>query len=224
VKPLYKYHAYSKFSLTALANKQVWVPKPGTFNDPYDCYATIFQVQTLLRRGNVGALGKRNIGALQRGIKGEDLDADQTTWVRDMGVYCMSACPENRLMWAHYADKFSGFCLEYAFDEATFDDLIKVNYEHPTPSIQQEHNQDSLIRKVSEFKAKDWEYENEFRWVQTEGGRYYDRPAPITAVIFGPRCHPIHRDILKKKLLGPDVEPREVLMDGFELNVEACAT
>ena len=80
-----------------------------------------------------------------------------------------------------------------------------------------------MIKQVAEFKAKEWEYENEFRWVKREGDKYYDRPAPITAVIFGPKCDPIHRDTLEQ-LISSDVERREVLMDGFELKVKFCAT
>jgi len=37
VKYLYKYCAYNTNSLSILINKKIWVAKPESFNDPFDC-------------------------------------------------------------------------------------------------------------------------------------------------------------------------------------------
>ncbi len=37
VKHLYKYYAYNENSLAVLINKKIWVAKPESFNDPFDC-------------------------------------------------------------------------------------------------------------------------------------------------------------------------------------------
>ena len=211
---LYKYHAVNKNSLSSLARRRVWVPKPGTFNDPYDCAATMFQMRTVAEPVLFRSDDSNVIAALLgAGIIDGLTTKEQEDWIENMGVYSMSKRKKNRLMWAHYADQFRGFCLEYTFDDSSYANLIKVDYVavDQTPAIDDSHNSMALIQGAARQKVRDWKYEKEYRWVVEYGDRYYDRPVPITGVIFGSHCNP--EDITTiKELLGAAVNVRYVNM------------
>ena len=225
---LYKYHAVNKDSLSALVRKKVWVPKPRTFNDPFDCAATVFQIDSasghiLFKSGDSNA-----IATLAAGIITGPTTKEQKEWLTRMGVYSLSARNDSRLMWAHYADQFRGYCLEFAFDDSSFADLVSVDYDpnNENPTIDGTEDPMSLIKGVARQKAYDWKYEEEYRWVVQDGDRYYERPAPITGVILGSRCKPEDKTTIKE-LLGPEVHHRHVIMVpksfNFTIEDDLCA-
>ena len=45
------------------------------------------------------------------------LSSNYETIAKTFGVRCFSASKDSRLMWAHYADNYRGFCAEYDFNE-----------------------------------------------------------------------------------------------------------
>jgi len=74
------------------------------------------------------------------------------------------------LMWAHYADKFAGICIEY--DDELFEDLKqqngffaygKVKYSISPPVLTDLFNYKVIIEKILFHKQKEWFYENEYR-------------------------------------------------------------
>lgn len=54
---LYKYRTYNSYSLACLANQTIWLAKPKSFNDPFDCAITLHQshgIKVRLESGEVG--------------------------------------------------------------------------------------------------------------------------------------------------------------------------
>lgn len=88
---------------------------------------------------------------------------------RSIGVLCLTASPDNLLMWAHYADEHRGFLIEFESDSPFFDQrsghsdyrfLQRVQYHAQRPRF--------VLKDVdgSEMfltKSIDWEYEQEWR-------------------------------------------------------------
>ena len=153
------------------------------------------------------------------------LSPAQKEWVDEMGVYCLCRKKNNPLMWGHYADHFRGFCIEYTFDDAKLDKLVKVRYpkSNRRPTGNWPDDQLEFIKEAARYKAKDWCYEHEYRLVFKCGEQYYDLPAEaeMTGIIFGLHCESDDRTTIME-LLGPDAQPRHLKMipNTFDLKIE----
>jgi len=102
---------------------------------------------------------------------------------RSAYIYCFSAASVNSniLMWSHYGRGHAGVALEFDFEPAQFNNrLLKVTY--PKKNIRggvfspkdlidlltnssSKMTQEWFFRKTSFIKHKDWEYEQEWRFI-----------------------------------------------------------
>lgn len=88
-------------------------------------------------------------------------------------ICALSENNESSAMWAHYADKFRGFCIEYNFDEIRWQplwcSLQPVIYQDDIPDFSLYFRNDiktfnNLISTyASMIKGTDWQYEKEWR-------------------------------------------------------------
>lgn len=114
---------------------------------------------------------------------------------KTFGVSCFTERPDNMLMWAHYADKHTGICVEYNFGKLFSGSpsslLFPVNYTKCRPIIPLEKiidftegnmtvNKENLNLILSDImesliaKSDIWQYEKEWRLIQNiknEGDR-----------------------------------------------------
>lgn len=119
--------------------------------------------------------------------------------LKDFRVLCLSEDLYSPQMWAHYADNFKGFCIEYDFNQKIIeksDDLINlypVFYSKNLPDLS-----DSLISYdegkdyvdlnfifVSLIKESDWNYEKEWRYVCHKNNGDYIKLPSIKNVYLG---------------------------------------
>lgn len=104
---------------------------------------------------------------------------------------------DNLLMWSHYADEHKGFCIEY--DISDFRTCLDFrNRLYPviyTSELFKPQNYDfkkdefwALELIASLFKAVEWSYEKEFRYIEPGGidNDFYKMPKP-SAIYFGSR-------------------------------------
>ena len=101
---------------------------------------------------------------------------------------CFSEINDSLLMWSHYADNGKGICVEYCLNNIDISYLFPVfySYEMYEFSIKDLH---TLVRNL--IKAKDWEYEQEWRIVyltdkMKQNNHYVKIPTP-TRIFLGPR-------------------------------------
>lgn len=135
ITSLFKYRSVTDFSLDALERGQIWVSKPGAFNDPFDCsldYNKVVSVDTinaflnnLSADPNVSAEEIKEVrdslldvdGKVKKGVAENKMLVDAfDTFQREVteyGVLSLTENCENILMWSHYADNHKGFCLEF---------------------------------------------------------------------------------------------------------------
>lgn len=139
----------------------------------------------------------------------QDLDAQ----LNSVGIFSMSDCPDNELMWAHYAGNHEGVCLGFsAAAGSVLADPLRcrpVEYRSEVPKVPEEGlttqlqiklgaNGKPISRMLVAFsdptfqaaittKSLSWAYEREWRYIEPMGGEY-TWPGPLTEITFGLRC------------------------------------
>ena len=135
--------------------------------------------------------------------------------VERRGLYCLSAVPNNILMWAHYANAHHGFCLQF-LNEQSQRFRVKSNPEErgETPKLldpapvrySKQYPVVNFIRgnrmtvglRTCFTKAKQWKYEQEWRIVDINGpGPHQFPPQCLTGVIFGCRMSEKHKELIR---------------------------
>jgi hypothetical protein len=98
-------------------------------------------------------------------------------------------------MWSHYADQHKGLCIGYSIPERAASALHKLTYggsrliEASTVKAMLNGDKDAqkkVDHAVLSRKAKDWDYEKEWRLVGSRG--LVDSPLELEEVVFGMRC------------------------------------
>lgn len=127
-----------------------------------------------------------------------------------LGVLCFSKNPENILMWSHYANNHKG--IVYEFKPSLFTDKrtssftafpYKVNYpkdksyEPLSYTLTGDAKKEQFAYELL-TKAKDWEYEEEYRMIDFEnsGNKTFKKDSLIS-IIFGVRTSDVEIDIMK---------------------------
>lgn len=113
------------------------------------------------------------------------------------GVCCFSEEYNNPLLWSHYGEQHKGFCVGYSLDRNPKPIINKVVYGgvrtvKTSLIVQAVLNQDEKAQKklngnVLLRKAKPWDYEKEWRIIESVG--LQDSPLKLEEVIFGLRCN-----------------------------------
>lgn len=178
-----------------------------SFNDPFDCvvpnFLQRFVEEKVKRKCPYAAqTGKdEKISALMSVESLEDMRRNLQQHVDRVGIVCFSTVRDDILMWAHYADKHRGLCLE--FDGSAncqfFGDARPVEYEDYTP-IPLGKDIKSQLERIILTKSKHWSYEREYRIVQAgKACSSLDYPVELlTGVIFGCNMPDTVRKSVKK--------------------------
>jgi len=188
---LYKYRDFSNISHRDLITKQeIYLSEPNSFNDPFDCkIPTRWDLMTQddfdERNEKLIDIGK-NIcfhNNEERKRFSKHLQDNGALWSREnlkkpgkdyfdnisalSGVISLTSKPDNILMWSHYSNSHSGFCI--GFDSNVllqlncFDFIGKVSYSKLYPIINGAFDLDLRYFLEMFSKSSDWEYEDEYR-------------------------------------------------------------
>lgn len=88
----------------------------------------------------------------------------------EVAIACFSEVNNSKLMWAHYANSYSGFCIEYDFTKSG-----NVNFQRGIGKVIYSDSRDkgeviddnySYTIKALATKEKSWSYEQEWRYTQ----------------------------------------------------------
>lgn len=218
---------------------EIWYPKPGKLNDPYECYvdfdiALKFGIQDMLVdgfedvvEGEMEALGTEQgpqflltnnenapvslntLGAAFAGCSA----ALFSSAVLDVGILSLSTDPFDLKMWAHYGGNSTGVCLEF---ERNKDNILgsaktnRVNYVKKR-LILDHNNRQKCIDKIITTKSIAWKYEKEWRVCETEGDKAYPFPGKIKRILFGLSCAD-ETISLTKNIFGSNVRYENILL------------
>lgn len=208
-KKLYKYESVSIQSLKNLNSQTIYFSAPAAFNDPYDSAIkaklkepTLEELEKLksiylkkeaspeiLRK--LAAIPALELRSILMGAAKEANKSIIDKFMVDKGVSCFSEVKDELLMWAHYSDKYTGFCLEFDTKNEIFQKAKKVNYSSSIPKLnmlrtygQRERND---IVDLFCTKSNFWRYEREWRCINQKANTTYTYPMEaLTGIYFGP--------------------------------------
>jgi len=109
-----------------------------------------------------------------------------------------SNLPNNILMWAHYADKHSGYCLTFDVKKLkgsnSWVGLYEVDCNSESRPLLQLTPQEEIAKKILLKKSPHWKYEEEVRLIYFKSGEYFDfQPKSLTGIVFGAKMSPIYQ-------------------------------
>jgi DUF2971 family protein len=215
---LYKYQSLSAHSLAGLVNETVWLSKPTSFNDPFDCAITLDRqkhkesvlhaVSVALERSDTQGLNVEKLRTLWPGDEEafEKYREQMLGLVQNMGVCSFSAVGDHLLMWSHYANHHRGFCVEYDSREGTKLRTLAhpVRYQDEAPSLAASdfapEKNGNALDIMGLTKATCWAYEQEWRVMMTEGNKPFQAPSEVISVVFGARMPETERIMIAHAL------------------------
>ena len=212
LRKLYRYRTMESQELEGIfTERKIFLPTPFDFNDPFECRPKLTVYKSGLKRElwirervrfNIPSKKDRKIVKKEydRKLKSspEIIDNAYEEFLKVTGIYCISELNDDILMWSHYTLGHRGLCLEFdAFKDAAinkailFGRALKVKYSkeiRPTVNVM-ELGEPEEYQKALLTKSSHWDYEKEWRIIQTEpeggpGVRYFP-PKILTGVIFG---------------------------------------
>jgi len=194
---VYKYRDWKNdFHKRLLVNNEIYLSSPKDFNDPFDCRITenynLFTpeeeenyINELLISGfpKTEAEGLDFISVVKR-VENllRDKERLQATIESERGYYqdhcyAIFSCSKlwnNILMWSHYSQQHTGFCVGFFKDKLlnsglfgkVGDVVYRTDYPEIKPRVAQKDKQ-MMINSFLEThsKAKNWEYEKEVRFM-----------------------------------------------------------
>lgn len=203
---LYKYRTIES-GIKILENPALFFPSYNVLNDPFECFASITANATteqwykyLIRQGldplvalpkaaQIASEPQRQIEIVNRSIENTKLK---------LGILCLSSSPLIPSMWEHYADHYTGVCIEFDItkDPRAFLFPKKVDYSDEFKQFNYIESQitdsGTIVADPLFHKTNDWIYEKEYRVVKLDKANKLISIAPesISSVIFGKDSDP----------------------------------
>lgn len=202
---------------------------------------TINKIKTLAKLGN------QEIHIDQEIEKAQEKISESIKFIKDkineiFGISCFAERNDNILMWSHYADKHTGFCVEYDFSKMQSQEaklmLFPVIYSKKRPLLPMSMFDFSDINNVRVadgplpyadiaesllIKSDIWQYEEEWRIIHTLNHLDEQRLCEniITGVYLGANIDPENEKTIRDKAAhkGVYVKKMRLLEDKYELEV-----
>lgn len=170
-----------------------------------------------------------------------------TEFISKLTVSCFSVSGwNNPLMWSHYANSYSGICIEYDFSK--IDNFIgfikKINYTEVRPTISLRdlgivgfhlkanaedetkvmQNNPNILEIFKYLLVKDscWNYEKEWRIINVENESYMSRLIEmqyIKSITFGVNIHPLCKKLLLDVCGDKGIECYDLVLNQEDFNI-----
>lgn len=211
--------------LSNLFERQGWLSSRAEFNDPFDSHINLLKPSVRELRSLYTQLSGKN----KRLVKSWYADGHLTEtfhheWVvrtqsfsemiDTYPMYCFAKEPNNNILWSHYSNNHSGFCIE--FEHPAFE-YCEVKYQQKLPEVSgieflkvefdMPSNIGELILSGLSTKLDHWQVEQELRHFSKsrlkkhQKGILIDYPeGSITGIIFGEKTEPEYRKFIMKNI------------------------
>lgn len=196
--------------LDGVENNYFWGSNFETLNDP--CENIVISDKFLCQTKSLGFLLSNRRKDTLKNLYGAFESLLSVN--KRIGIYSLSKSYLDELLWAHYANSHKGFCLEYDSDlllrsfktERVYS--FSVSYKNKPPEItiaDMPIKNDGLIFKMTGFKSKRWEYEQEFRIITDNSGKQSYDCQSLKAIYFGLRMEESQKMEMMKKLCDREI-------------------
>lgn len=218
----YQFQPASLTRLTKISRNKLWMSDPSKFNDPLDLrlqlkdlsYRGPFDDEFRLRKA-MRVLIEDNPDVARHWFYNSKLLNELTLWIEgthqtselivqiklrmnEFGIACFTPIWNNTLMWSHYAESHTGYCIEYTVDEMTLNlpgttASYNVQYVSKLPELclsEALFSPHQTLGRMLATKHIEWAYEKEWRIAHLEGNSMMIDMPPgikISALIAGQR-------------------------------------
>lgn len=194
-------------AINGLKDNYYWAPTIESLNDPFE---TMVGTESFLKK--VSWFG-RLFNASERDVEGlGDALLGFTNRRHRVGIFALSKTVLNELLWAHYGDSHSGFCIEYDMDVLLRKRghhgryQIDVSYAKGPASVSIRdpfiNDDQKIFQKVFGVKSIAWKYEEEVRIVSDNSGKVYYGFEGVKSIYFGLRMPEESKKRLMEVLKG----------------------
>ncbi len=237
-KYLYKYRRWDddekhQHQKTVITEKKIYFTSADKFNDPFDCNIPL-RYDLLLEEDQLSVI-KRYILEIQPNINPTELNTlaekghekgylnSQENIERALkklrnviGIFTATKTYKNILMWSHYANSHSGYCVGFNLPKLllffkklkndrriTITEPVKVVYKNKYPIyLPNVSDDDDSYIKPFVTKSKLWKYEDEYRIFRSGLANFSLQldEGIISKVILGSMMESKHREEIKLEL------------------------
>ena len=219
---VYKYRGGSaeifERDLDSLEKNYYWSANLESLNDTQE---NMISADKFVKQSNVLSrfFGKKSKDALVNVHEALDVFLSHK---KRVGIYSLSKTFSDELLWGHYANSHTGFCIEYELNNLLDNHVHENRYSFPVlynlnPSeidlkdVSSASKNNILIQKAFGCKSKKWEYEKEYRIVNDDFGKHsYDFTA-VKAIYFGLRMSASQKDEIIKRLKGRGIKYYQIV-------------
>lgn len=169
---LYKYRTVNENGLRIISHNEVFYASPSMFNDPYELEFNVSIKQKPNSTANRVAIESLR-PKIEANIKG--------AFHKTIGFLSLSALNNQILMWSHYSNKHTGFCVGINPSALTFENLKPITYSKHLYSVKCQLDEkeegvkvpienDQYLIGICNTKYDCWKYEEEWRDVKRVSG------------------------------------------------------
>ena len=196
---LWKYMSNFEFLLDILENKRLYLANINKMNDPLEYYIPLrfsdTDVKNILDIKGVNYSFEKNmeysLGSFPLNIsdflfaKKNYENKELTNYLKTVKYYTvakkhienakicsLSNSKNHPLMWSHYANGHTGYCVEISIDPGRVEKVKYENFKERGAELSNNYKRDTL--KCLKHKHESWAYEEEYRIISFNKNQYFD--------------------------------------------------
>ncbi len=164
---LYKYKGIQTIedmdrAVDIIKNNRIYIPTRTQLNDPLEC--KYIPQMTFAIAGNWITSSAQRVSYIVESIMDK------------YRILSLSSDGKNLQMWAHYANNYSGICIEFK-NTGEFEQAQSVKYTSEPPDFKtlfelDPPEIDKWVRESYFIKSMGWSYESEYRIIKSESEKY----------------------------------------------------
>lgn len=178
-KSLFRYMRFDEYWKKNIFEGQIFISSANRLNDPFDCMYSIDMDDYVYYRKEIDKISdeEMNFKSIQDLLNNriiKRLMRYMLHFKNHTRVACFSENLYSVLMWSHYADGHSGFCIEYDFNsidelKELISPVVYSNDRYDLSEALANYNHQKMLYNCFFFKSLEWAYEKEWRIVIPEG-------------------------------------------------------
>ncbi|MCC6414170.1 MAG: DUF2971 domain-containing protein [Saprospiraceae bacterium] len=217
---IYRFESFNTLTLKNLVKSCIYFGSPKSFNDPYDCainasihpisIGEVMQIKNSWlsdpkvpehHKNEIVSYNNEELIGIFTQIANNVINTKRDEYSETIGVVCFTENSEDALMWAHYGDKYKGFCIEFDTKFELFKKLRKVIYLDEMPLLNPlpffVDDQAGQFADLYNIKFSAWSYEKEWRLIHKERDTsFHYPPEAVINIYIGPLMEEPYVEVL----------------------------